>query len=322
MTQTLPGADVRGYYDALGISIPTWARGNASVRCFADPDAHHHGDRNPSCSISLEHGAWKCHGCGASGGAFDAATARGYSDRAAMDLMVRHGIAERQTRPRDVSIASVRPPVRRTDRLEHRAHRPGLAVAELDVRHWRGALTEQTRLIGKLTRERAWLYSTMLELGLGYDGGRITIPVRDRDSRMVGLLRYQPWPKLGQPKMLATRGSRRALLPHPAAEPSREILLVEGEPDMIAARSRGVPAIAVPGTETWRPEWASLFAGREVTIVMDCDPEGRRAAERIAQDLHGRADTRVFDIAPNRRDGYDLTDLLLDHPRLGREILR
>ena len=322
MTQTLAGADIRGYYDALGISIPVWASTNASVSCFADPDAHHRGDRDPSCSINLEHGAWRCHGCGAAGGAYDAATARGYTARAAIDLMVTHGLIERRAKPLNARTTAGRPPARRTYPAEQRAHRPRLDVTELDVRHWQAALTEQTQLIAKLTRERGWLYSTMHELGLGCDGGRITIPVRDRDRRLVGLLRYQPWPKHGQPKMLAAPGSRRALLPHPAAEPSNEILLVEGEPDMIAARSRGIPAIAIPGTETWRTEWASLFARREVTIVMDCDPEGRRAAQRIAEDLHALADTRVLDIAPERRDGYDLTDLLRDHPRLGKEILR
>jgi len=40
MTQTLAGANIRGYYAALGIQIPGWARTEASVRCFADPDAH------------------------------------------------------------------------------------------------------------------------------------------------------------------------------------------------------------------------------------------------------------------------------------------
>lgn len=322
MTQTLAGADIRGYYHALGISIPVWAGTNASVSCFADPDAHHHGDRDPSCSINLQHGAWHCHGCGAAGGAYDAATARGYTARAAIDLMVSHGLIERRAKPLNARATAGRPPAQRANPAEQRAHRPRLAITELDVRHWQAALTEQTQLIAKLTRGRGWLYSTMHELGLGCDAGRVTIPVRDRDRRLVGLLRYQPWPKHGQAKMLAAPGSRRALLPHPAAEPSTEILLVEGEPDMIAARSRDIPAIAVPGAETWRPEWAPLFTGREVTIIMDCDPEGRRAAERIAQDLHGLAAARVLDIAPDRRDGYDLTDLLLDHPRLGKEILR
>jgi len=61
---TLAGADIRGYYTALGIELPAWSQDQGSVRCFADPESHSHGDRNPSCSISLTTGAWKCHGCG------------------------------------------------------------------------------------------------------------------------------------------------------------------------------------------------------------------------------------------------------------------
>ena len=92
MTQTLPGADIRGYYAALGIQLPPRAQTEASVRCFVNPDAHRRGDRDPSCSVNLTHGAWHCHGCGEKGGAFDAATYTGHSDRAAIDLMVRFGI--------------------------------------------------------------------------------------------------------------------------------------------------------------------------------------------------------------------------------------
>ena len=73
MTSTLAGADIRGFYSALGIELPEWATVEASVRCFADPDAHAHDDRDPSCSINLTHGAWHCWGCGAKGGAYDAA---------------------------------------------------------------------------------------------------------------------------------------------------------------------------------------------------------------------------------------------------------
>jgi hypothetical protein len=58
MTRTLPGADIRGFYAELGIKTSAWALSEASVRCFADPDAHQHEDRDPSTSINLEHGAW------------------------------------------------------------------------------------------------------------------------------------------------------------------------------------------------------------------------------------------------------------------------
>jgi CheY-like chemotaxis protein len=312
MTLTRPGADMRGYYHALGIELPDWARTEASVRCFADPDAHRRGDRDPSCSVNLEHGAWHCHGCGAKGGAFDAATARGYSDRAAIDLMVTYGITEHRLHtPRNINVRS------RSASTSARPAKPSrrpLRPTGDEIDRWEAALAANADLIAKLGRDRGWRYTTMLELELGLDRRRITIPVRDHDRQLIGLLRYQPWPKTGEPKMLATAASRRALLPHPAAEPSSHVLLVEGEPDMIAARSRGLPAIAVPGVDSWRREWVPLFSGRTVTIVADADRAGRMLAAQIKRDLAERADVLVADLAPHRRDGYDLTNWLREHP--------
>ena len=112
--------------------------------------------------------------------------------------------------------------------------------------------------------------------------------------------------------MLASPGSRRALLPHPAIERSARVMLVEGEPDMIAARSYGLPAIAVPGVLAWRPAWARLLHDREVTVVMDCDEPGRAAAARVRDGLSPLTDVRVLDLAPDRNDGYDLTDCILE----------
>jgi len=143
--------------------------------------------------------------------------------------------------------------------------------------------------------ERGWRYETMRSLDLGVDRGRITIPVRNAAGMLRGLLRYQPDHTAG-PKMLAELGSRHGLVPHPAIEKSRRVLLVEGPPDMIAARSRNIAAIAVPGGHAWRPAWAQLLTGRHVTIVMDADAPGRAAAERIAGDLVGHAVTQVVDL--------------------------
>ncbi len=190
--------------------------------------------------------------------------------------------------------------------------RTPLRVTGEDVARWQAALAADTHLIAQLSRDRGWRYAAMRELQLGVDRGRITMPVRDDQHRLTGLLRYQPWPRPGAPKMLATAGSRRALLPHPAAEPSMRVLLVEGEPDMVAARSRGLPALAVPGVDGWRRAWAPLLCGRQVTVVMDCDEQGRAAAAAIEHDLSAVCEVRVLDLAPDRNDGYDLTDWLLD----------
>lgn len=310
MTRTLPDADIRGYYAALGVELPGWSTSEATVRCFADPDAHQRGDRDPSCSVNLEHGAWHCHGCGAKGGAFDAATARGYSDREAIDMMVAYRLAEHRAYRRANGHPGSRP--RSSGRHPTIAPVLRLRAVEDDIVRWHEALVADPERIARLAHDRGWLYSAMLELQLGLDHGRVTIPVRDDQGQLIGLLRYQPSPRPGEPKMLANAGSRRALLPHPAAEPSTQVLLVEGEPDMIAARSRGLPAVAVPGVDAWRPAWAPLLAGRNVTVIMDCDERGRTAAAAIARDLASVCDARVVDLAPDRSDGYDLTDWLLD----------
>lgn len=314
MTQTLPGADIRGYYAALGVTLPARATDNANVRCFTDPIAHRHGDRNPSCSVNLTTGAYNCHGCGAKGGAFDAATAHRYSDRAAIDLMVTHGITQHHAYRQ-----SSTSPRRRADHQPMKSlpaqptTRPVLTVSETDVTRWQTTLDHQPRILQRLARERAWSASTIRAFELGIDANHITIPVRDAQHNLVGLLRYRPWDSgHSGPKMLAAPGSRRQLLPHPAAEACPQVLLVEGEPDMLAARSLGIPAIALPGVDAWRPEWADLFAGRRIAIIMDADDQGRVAARRIAADLRLSAETTIVDISPKRGDGYDLTEWILD----------
>ena len=92
---------------------------------------------------------------------------------------------------------------------------------------------------------------------------------------------------------------------------------------MISARSRGLPAIAVPGDDAWEAGWAQLLGGRHVSVVFDCDRAGREAAARIAADLRS-AGVRgsIVDLAPGRADGYDLTVWLAERESVGVGKLR
>jgi hypothetical protein len=308
---------VCAFYAALGVELPSRSSSEAPVRCFAQPDAHNRGDRSPSCSVNLASGAWNCHGCGAHGGAYHAALAKGHSPRSAMELLIAHGLAE--PRPPDHRSPngpriSKRRPLSPAPAPTRRVADP-LAADERDVQLWAEMLDDNSRLIRQLALKRAWSTRVIRDLNIGFDGARITIPVRDRRGAVRGVLRYDPFGRR-DPKMLAVPGTRLGLIPHPALETSDRIILVEGPPDMVAARSSGLPAIAIPGTAAWRPSWARLLTGRHVTVVMDCDAPGRRAAGEVAKSLRA-ADipTDVVDLWPDRGDGYDLTDRLLERRR-------
>ncbi len=312
--------DIRAYYAALGIELAAWAQHEAPVRCFAAPDAHQHQDRGPSCSVNLENGVWHCHGCGAGGGPYDAALQRGHTPRSAIDLMIDHRLTHRRGAAEQHAHASrqfrQRSEAQRRPSPPEAPARPRFTIAERDLRRWQQALARHPALLASLTRERGWSYQTMRELELGLDQlcQRITIPIRDPAGQLQGLLRYDPSPTRRNPKMRAAPGTRLGLMPHPAHEPSQQILLVEGPPDMIAARSHGLPAIAVPSASAWKPEWAPVLADRDVSVIMDSDPAGRHAAAQIAADLLPIAAVRVVDLAPARQGGYDLTDRLLERP--------
>lgn len=227
---TLPGADVRGFYQQLGIRLPDNSRTNVSVRCFVDPSAHRREDRDPSCSVNTVNGAWKCHGCGARGGAFDAALERGHDPRSAIELMIAHRLTEPRTRlrtARELLAAPRRSPATPRRAQHDPAARRRWQVTEQDIARWQAALSRRPRLLERLADERGWQCDTMRELELGIDRGRITIPVRNAAGLLRGLLRYQP-DHTTQPKMLAKPGSRHGLVPHPAVEKSRRVLLVEG----------------------------------------------------------------------------------------------
>ena len=58
-------------------------------------------------------------------------------------------------------------------------------------------------------------------------------------------------------------------------------------------------------------------------IAMDCDDQGRAAAERIAGDLATiAASVAIADVAPKLDNGYDLTDWLDEHRQLGAPAVR
>ncbi len=166
-----------------------------------------------------------------------------------------------------------------------------------------------------------------MALEVGFDGERLTLPVRDAMGRLVNVMRYRPGG--AKPKMLPwASGHGRDLFPAPEAEvvAGDEVWIVEGEADAITGRELGLPVVAVPGANGWRDEWAPRFTGRRVVVIGDCDAPGRAAAARVARSLlvHASAarrsagslvahaaDVCLVELDETQTDGFDLTDAAL-----------
>src|ERR1039458_10873887 len=167
-----------GVLQALGVELAEWGQREVSVSCFADPEVHARQDRDASCSVNVESGLWNCHGCGEGGGLCDAATELGNTPREAMDLLIAYGLAERRPagqaqQPRRPT-ASARPAARPVSRP---AEQVALKVGESDVARWREQLVGvwPPRVL-RAAQRSVWSRTVPLELGCGWERGRIMIP--------------------------------------------------------------------------------------------------------------------------------------------------
>lgn len=67
---------------------------------------------------------------------------------------------------------------------------------------------------------------------------------------------------------------------------SVDMSITEGELDAITATLAGVPAVGMPGAQTWKPFMAELFLGyRYVNILADGDDPGMDFARQVAKTL-------------------------------------
>jgi hypothetical protein len=98
-------------------------------------------------------------------------------------------------------------------------------------------------------------------------------------------------------------------LPELLAEPTRPVVVVEGEKDADNLARIGVLATCnAGGAGKWSADHAEFLRGRRVVIVPDNDDAGRKHAQQVAQSLHGIAESvRVVELPglPTKGDASD-----------------
>ena len=103
-----------------------------------------------------------------------------------------------------------------------------------------------------------------------------------------------------------------------AVENDDQIAICEGELDALTASVAGVPAVGVPGVDTWQRSWTPIFRGYErIWVLMDGDKPGRDFGAMLRK-LLGPDKIRLIDMP----DGLDVNSFVKEYgPAALRELV-
>ncbi len=95
------------------------------------------------------------------------------------------------------------------------------------------------------------------------------------------------------------------------ADPSRPVLIPEGEKDVDRLRGLGFVATCNPGgAGKWRPSYSKVLAGRRVAVLPDNDEAGEEHAAQVVASLRGVAASAVVLRLPDLGPKGDVSDWL------------
>jgi len=263
--------------------------GNESVIQCPHSDRHQNGDAHPSCRLNPAKNTWYCDPCGRGGGVLDLARELNVDlgDVRGEDNHMRKSAPNRaRSKPRSVVFECVGPISQETQ----------------------GRFRDK---LGKGYSEAAWRAAGVVE---GTVAGKPAIGFPQPSGGLKVCLYEQPDTKRSKLySWIFTDGGKADLL---VIGDDRDVLLVAGEWDMLAALSAGFPCVATGtgGEGTWKPEWSERLAGKRVFIVYDVDEAGADGAAKVATALAGFATGVIVIRLPlsgdPERDGKDLSDYL------------
>jgi len=189
----------------------------------------------------------------------------------------------------------------------------------------------------QLFKERGFTEATILKHKIGYSTGRkrFTIPVYDKDGKLVNICYYRSTPDQ-KPKMLNHAGYGQARLwgvDRLVKTPQREtVVTAEGEADaMLLTQETGLTAVSpTNGTNAFAEKWVKNFHGYHVVLVWDCDEEGRDSVTNlilpIFQDAVASGKVKSIKIVwlfeAGNKNRKDFTDYIVKTDGTGEKLLK
>lgn len=313
--EALAKLDVRQFFAGEGVQLLDNKRAGADEVRFVCP---FHADSEPSANVNLKTGLWKCQVCNIGG--------------SPIDFLMRGGADYKAALERVGQVAGLAPPGKRTNGA---AGNPSPAapspsrtkLTQKNVTGWHEAALRNPDLQSWFRDHRGYTDETVKQFELGWDGERVTIPVRNEQGDLVNVRRYLRDASEGLKFLPLYAGSgpdvTTRLFPV-AGELPDEVVLVEGEWDAMLCHQHGLDnAVSMTaGAGNWNSTFTPWFEGRKVTIVYDNDDAGRRGAARIAGVLSSaleRVEISILQI-PNLPPKGDVTDFFVEQGRTVDEL--
>lgn len=172
--------------------------------------------------------------------------------------------------------------------------------------------------IEELVEAKRLPYKALTNLGIRYNKWNDTfiIPCY-KEGKLMALYKY----RLKSNRMYATPDMDHCLFNWPQ-HINQELWICEGHWDKVAAdvmlvNAQDVTAVAVPGSNVFKPEWASILANRDIVLVYDNDEAGLAGRKRliekiIAESHHKPKSIRIVDWS-GKPEKYDLRDCYIEH---------
>lgn len=265
-----------------------------------------HQDKNPSLSVNVSTGLWKCHSCNAGG------------DLIEFEKMIHS--CDFKTAVKNLggdNVIPLRAPVQKSRPAPDTKAEPVRKIIPVSVaeQYHQALLSGQhENVLEFLAKKRGFARETIISRLIGFDSKRqrISVPVFDEQRDLVNIRMYHP---KNLPKMLPWETGYGKVRWYPVenlAEP--EIVVCEGEFDTILACQLGIPAITqTGGARTFEPKWAHLFADKRVWICYDHDDAGREGAEKAASIIApAAAEVRIIQL-PVLSEKEDFTDWVMSY---------
>lgn len=295
ISKVLKAIDYRSFYQR---HIPKFeANGKTEVQCLCP----FHDDKEPSLSVNLEKGVFKCFGCGEQGGAVKF-------------IQLRYGLDKKSALEKIKEEEGIKPETRSTksETVKKPSH---LTLDQVTLVH--NQLLKNDTVLKTFQDKYGLNRQTIEKYLIGYQNGHYVIPMEVEPSKWT----------IKEHKGSQSKGAKVSLYPPGVIkEGLLYVIITEGEFKALLLNQLGFPAVSgTGGAGTWRREWNSLFANHHVVVAYDADEPGREGAAKVAEYFKGTAKSVKVIQWPSymdSKDKKDVTDFFLTLKRSKEDFQR